>query len=101
MRNLGNKSCGTGSAPGADGNWKDPVPGCSSVSVSLEPQGFLRTEVVVLPVLTGVSTLLEHQLFPGQIWVWRTMAQGQFQGTDGNQKDQSHVLNFIVHIELR
>jgi hypothetical protein len=24
----------TGSAPGTDGNWKDPVPGCSSVPVS-------------------------------------------------------------------
>lgn len=33
-QNLGIESSGTGSAPGAEGNWKDPVRGCSTVSVS-------------------------------------------------------------------
>jgi hypothetical protein len=27
-------SCDTGLAPGTDGNWKDPVPGCFSVPMS-------------------------------------------------------------------
>lgn len=28
-QDLGTDNCGTGSAPGTDGNWKDPVLGCS------------------------------------------------------------------------
>ena len=39
----------------------------------------LRAEVVVFPVLTGVSALLEDQLSPGGIWVWSAMAQDQLQ----------------------
>jgi hypothetical protein len=31
---LCTESCGTGSAPGADRIWEDPVPGCSLVPVS-------------------------------------------------------------------
>ena len=31
---LGMECCGTGSAPGVDGNRKDPVPGCSLILVS-------------------------------------------------------------------
>ena len=33
-RNFGMEHCGTGSAMGSEENWKDPVPGCSSVPVS-------------------------------------------------------------------
>ena len=33
-QDLGKESCGTESAPGADGNQKGPLPGCSSVTVS-------------------------------------------------------------------
>jgi hypothetical protein len=33
--NLGMESCGIGSAPGTDRNWKDLVHGCSLVPVSL------------------------------------------------------------------
>jgi hypothetical protein len=33
--------------------------------------------VVVLPVLTGVPTLLVDQLFPGGIWVWSAVTQEQ------------------------
>ena len=36
-------------------------------------------EVVVLPVLSGVSALLEDQLSPRGIWVWKAVAQGQLQ----------------------
>jgi hypothetical protein len=47
----------------------------------------LGANVVFLPVLSGVSALLGDQLSPGQIWVWRTVAQGQLQGADRIQKD--------------
>ena len=48
-----------------------------SERVSLMPG--VRTEVVVLAVLTGVSVFLGDQLSPGCIWVWSTMTQDQFQ----------------------
>ena len=34
-----------------------------------------------------MSAPLGDQLSPGGIWIWKAMAQGQFQDTDGNQKD--------------
>jgi hypothetical protein len=36
-------------------------------------------EVMVSSVLSGVLALLGDQLFPGRIWVWRTVAHGQLQ----------------------
>jgi hypothetical protein len=33
------------------------------------------------------SVLLGDQISPGGIWVWTAVAQGQLQGTDGNQKN--------------
>ena len=35
--------------------------------------------MVVLQVLTGVLALLGDWLFLSSIWVWRAVAQGQFQ----------------------
>ena len=35
----------------------------------------LRAEVVVLPVIIGVSSLLGDQLSPGDIWTWTAMVQ--------------------------
>jgi hypothetical protein len=32
-------------------------------------------EVMVLPLLTGVSTLLADQVSPNSIWVWSAVAQ--------------------------
>ena len=43
------------------------------------PGRSLGAEVVVLPVLTGVSALLGDQLSPSNIYVWSTMAQDQLQ----------------------
>ena len=34
---------------------------------------------MILFVLTGMSIVLGDQLSPGSIWVWRAVAQGQFQ----------------------
>ena len=45
--------------------------------VSLGPE--ISAEVVVLPVLTGVSALLGDQLFPCGNCVWRAVSQGQLQ----------------------
>ena len=57
---------------GADGNWMDPLPGCSCV---LRDAGkFLGTDVVVLPLCTGVSALLGDQRALSGTWVWRAMA---------------------------
>ena len=39
--------------------------------------GSLGTEMVVIPVLTGVPALLGDQLSPGSIWAWSTVAQDQ------------------------
>jgi hypothetical protein len=36
---------------------------------------FLRTEAVVFPVVTGMSTLQGYQLSPSGIWVWRAVEQ--------------------------
>jgi hypothetical protein len=55
-----------------------------SRKVSLGPG--IWAEVVFLPVLTGVSALWGDQLTPS-IWVWRAVAQGQFQ-----------IWSFIVNI---
>ena len=49
--------------------------------------GSLGTEVVIIPMLSGVSALLGDQLSPGMIWVWRAIAQGQLWGADRKQKD--------------
>lgn len=40
--------------------------------------------LVVSPVSLGVSTLLGDQFSLGGVGVWRAVAQGQLQGTDGN-----------------
>jgi hypothetical protein len=71
---------GTGSVLGADGNWKDPVLGSSSFPVTwgLCNEGSLWAEVVVLPVVTGLSALLEDPLTPSSIWLWSAVAQDQF-----------------------
>jgi hypothetical protein len=39
---------------------------------------FLWTEVVILTVLIALSALLGDQISPGSIWLWSTVAQGQF-----------------------
>jgi hypothetical protein len=81
-RNLGMESCGTGSA-----TWYRQklevfcsrlfLDSCGLMAgqVSLRPK--ICWEVVVLPVLTGVSTLLKELLSPGNFCVWRTVAQDQ------------------------
>ena len=38
-----------------------------------------------------VSVLLDDQIFPGGIWVWRAVAQGQVRGAGRNQKDSVPV----------
>jgi hypothetical protein len=43
------------------------------------PVRSLGAEVVVLPVLTGMSTFMRDQLSPGHTWVWSTVAQDQLQ----------------------
>ena len=37
----------------------------------------ILAEVVVSPVLTGVSALLGEQIYSGSIWVWSIVAQDQ------------------------
>jgi hypothetical protein len=50
-----------------------------SSSCVLRSQGkALRAEVMVFPVLTGMSALLGAQLSPCDIWVLRDVAQDQF-----------------------
>jgi hypothetical protein len=66
----------------SDINQKYPVPGSSLVpghyGSGRVPLGLgILAEVVVLPVLTGVSILLGDQLSPSGIWVWRAVAQDQ------------------------
>ena len=39
--------------------------------------GSLRVEMLVFPVLTAMSALLGAQIFPGGIWIWKTLAQDQ------------------------
>jgi hypothetical protein len=39
----------------------------------------ILAEVVVSPVLSGVSPLLGDQLSPNGVWVWGLVAQGQLQ----------------------
>ena len=71
-------SCGIGSAPGCRQKPEVSCPWLFLGSCVLKSLGrSLRAEVVVLPVLTGVPTLLVDQLFPGGIWVWSAVAQDQ------------------------
>ena len=39
--------------------------------------GSLWVEVLVFPVLTAMSALLGAQISPGDIWIWKTLAQDQ------------------------
>ena len=39
--------------------------------------GSIGAEVLVVPVLTVMSTLLGAQISPGGIWVWKNVAQDQ------------------------
>jgi hypothetical protein len=40
------------------------------------PGGSLGAEMLVSPVLSGVSALIGDQLSLGRTWVWRAVAQG-------------------------
>ena len=39
--------------------------------------GSLGAGVLVVPALTVMSSLLEAQISPGDIWVWKNVAQDQ------------------------
>ena len=93
--------CGTGSALGADGNWKDPVPGCSYVSVfcglqvgpseqkrwfylcSQACQHSFETHSLLVVFEYGV---LCHRINSGYY------VPGSAPGTDGNRNDPIPVL---------
>jgi hypothetical protein len=78
QRNLGIESCGKGSIPGHRPKPKGSCPWLFLDSCVLRALGSsLKTEVVVLPVLTIVLALLGDQLSPGGIWAGRAVAQDQ------------------------
>ena len=49
--------------------------------------GLALSDCVLSLLQACVSALLGDQFSQGGIWVWRAVAQGQLQGTDGNQKN--------------
>jgi hypothetical protein len=58
-----------------------------AIWLSLELAGLAVTECFLFLMQTCVSVLRGDPLYPGGIWVWRAVAQGQLQGADENQKD--------------
>ena len=81
--------CGTGSALGADGSCPSLLLN-SCVLRSLSES--LRVEIVVLPLLTGLSTLLGDQLSSDSIWVWSAMAQDQLWAqTETGRQETLHM----------
>ena len=76
-RNFGMESCSTELALGRR---RIQEGSCPRLSYVLRvPGGSLGAEVVVLPVLTGVSALLGDQLSPEGIGVRHTVSQDQLQ----------------------
>ena len=72
---LGTENCGTGSAPGHRWKLDGSSPRLFLSSCVLRDAGkFLGTDVVVLPLCTGVSALLGDQRALSGTWVWRAMA---------------------------
>ena len=53
------------------------------------PEGSLRAEVVVLPVLTGVLALLGDQLYPSGIKSMESYGTGSALGRDVNWKGEN------------
>jgi hypothetical protein len=66
------------------------IPGINS---SPAPQNnslrlFLKEIVLVVsPVISHVTALLQQLLSLGRIWIWRGMAKGELPGKCGNQKN--------------
>jgi len=72
------ESCGTVSAPGSRKKLEVSRRRLLLGSCVLRVLDmFLRAEVLVSPVLSGVLELLGNQLFSGTVWVWRAVGQGQ------------------------
>ena len=96
------ESCGTGSALGADGNWKDPVPAVplilGPVCSCLAPlHTVIGEKVAISPLSLGVKALLGEQLSPAETCVRRTVEQcfSVF------VPHVHYVLNVLLLIQLR
>jgi hypothetical protein len=58
-----------------------------AIRLSLVLAGLAVSHCGLLLLQVCVLVLLGDQFSPGGIWVWKVVAQGQLQGTDGNWRD--------------
>jgi hypothetical protein len=94
---LGMENCGTGSAPGADGNQKDPVPGCFSISMSWrlwagpsEQKWWSYQCSQVCQHSWETNSLLA-------VFAYEALCTGSAPGADGNQKNLHPIFNrFLI-----